>query len=108
MHGKFCSIVSVVCIKMLSWASFVINVSLNNTTIDDYAKDGGTGADRYIYVVFTMILCTFKLKENANNFAVWAYVDPFTKRHKLVHNDGFPKFEVLYCSQNTVKSIKIR
>ena len=32
----------------------------------------------------------------------------FTKRHKLVHNGGFLKFEVLYCSQNTVKSIKIQ
>ena len=35
-------------------------------------------------------------------------IDPFTKRHKLVHNGGFPKFEVLYCSQNTVKPIRIQ
>ena len=35
-------------------------------------------------------------------------IDPFTKRHKLVHNCGFPKFEVLYCSQNVVKFIKIQ
>ena len=34
--------------------------------------------------------------------------DPFTKRHKLVHNGKFPKFEALYCNQNTVKSIKIQ
>ena len=34
-------------------------------------------------------------------------IDPFTKRHKLVHNGGFPKSEELYCSQNTVKSNKI-
>ena len=33
-------------------------------------------------------------------------IDPFTKRHRLVHNGGFPKLEVLYCGQNTVKSIK--
>ena len=30
-------------------------------------------------------------------------MEPFTKRPKLVHNCGFPKFEVLYC---TVKSIR--
>ena len=35
-------------------------------------------------------------------------IDPFTACHKLVHNGGFPKFEVMYCSQNTVKSIKIQ
>ena len=35
-------------------------------------------------------------------------IDSFMKRHKLVHNGGFLKFEVLYCSQNTVKSIKIQ
>ena len=23
-------------------------------------------------------------------------IDPFTKRHKLVHNGGFPKLEALY------------
>ena len=36
------------------------------------------------------------------------FIDPFTKRHELVHNGRFPKSEVLYCSQNTVKSIKIQ
>ena len=30
------------------------------------------------------------------------------KRHELVHNGGFQKFEALYCSQNTVESIKIQ
>ena len=36
-------------------------------------------------------------------------VDPFAKLHKLVHNDEFPKFEVLHkCSLNTVKLIKIQ
>ena len=35
-------------------------------------------------------------------------IDPFTKRHKLVHNGGFAKAEVLYFSQNTLKSIKIQ
>ena len=25
-------------------------------------------------------------------------IDPFTKRHKLVHNGGLPKFEPLYCT----------
>ena len=33
---------------------------------------------------------------------------PFKKRHKLVHYGGFPKFEVLYFSQNTVKFIRIQ
>ena len=32
----------------------------------------------------------------------------FTKCQKLVDNDEFSKFEVLYCVQNTVKSIKIQ
>ena len=36
------------------------------------------------------------------------YIDPFTKSRKLVHNGRFPKFEVMYCSQNTVKLIKIQ
>ena len=27
-------------------------------------------------------------------------IDPFTKRHRPVHNGGFAKFEVLDCSQN--------
>ena len=30
-------------------------------------------------------------------------IDPFLKRNRLlVHNDGFPKFEALYCSLNMV------
>ena len=36
------------------------------------------------------------------------HVDPFTKHHILVHDGGIPKFEVLYCGQNVVKSIKIQ
>ena len=35
-------------------------------------------------------------------------IDPFTKHHKLVQNGVFLKLEVLYCSQNSVKSIKIQ
>ena len=35
-------------------------------------------------------------------------IDSFTKRDKLVHDGGFPKFKVLYCGQNNVKSIKIQ
>ena len=35
-------------------------------------------------------------------------IDPFTKRHKLVHNGGFPKFEELCCSQNAVKTLVTR
>ena len=33
-------------------------------------------------------------------------IDPFTKRHRLVHNGGFPKFEALYCSLNMVNSVE--
>ena len=31
-------------------------------------------------------------------------IDPFPKRHRLVHNGGFPKFKALYCGLNTVNS----
>ena len=34
-------------------------------------------------------------------------IDPFPKRHRLVHNGGFPKFKALYFSQNMVNSIEI-
>ena len=34
-------------------------------------------------------------------------IDPFTKRHGLVHNGGFPKFEALYCSSNMISSTEI-
>ena len=33
-----------------------------------------------------------------------SYIDPFPKRHRLVYNGGFPKFEALYCSLNMVNS----
>ena len=33
-------------------------------------------------------------------------IDPFPKRHRLVHNGGFPKFETLYCSLSMVNSIE--
>ena len=35
------------------------------------------------------------------------FIDVFMKRQKLVHNGGFPKFEVPYCNQNSVKLMKI-
>ena len=38
---------------------------------------------------------------------IYSLIDPFTERHKLVHNGGFSKSEALYCSQNAVKSIKV-
>ena len=34
-------------------------------------------------------------------------MDPFPKRHRLVNNGGFLKFEALYCSVNTVNSTEI-
>ena len=34
-------------------------------------------------------------------------INPFPKRHKLVHNGRFPKFEALYCSLNMVSSTEI-
>ena len=35
------------------------------------------------------------------------FIDPFTKRHRLVHNGGFPKFEALYCSPDMISSTEI-
>ena len=35
------------------------------------------------------------------------FIDPFPKRHRLVHNGGFPKFEALYCRINMVNSTEI-
>ena len=35
-----------------------------------------------------------------------ACIDLFMKRHELVHDGGFPKFEVLCYSQNTATSTK--
>ena len=34
-------------------------------------------------------------------------VDPFPKRHRLIHNSGFTEFEALYCSLNMVNSTEI-
>ena len=34
-----------------------------------------------------------------------ATIDPFPKRHRLVHNGGFPNSEALYCSLIMVSSI---
>ena len=31
----------------------------------------------------------------------------FQKRHRLVHNGGFPKFEALYCSLDVLNSTEI-
>ena len=36
-----------------------------------------------------------------------AAIDPFTKRHRLVHNGGFPKSEALYCSPNMISSTEV-
>ena len=34
-------------------------------------------------------------------------IDPFPKRHRLVHNGGFTKFEALCCSLNMVNATEI-
>ena len=34
-------------------------------------------------------------------------IDQFSKRHRLVHNGGLPKFEVLYGSLNVVNPAEI-
>ena len=49
------------------------------------------------------------VKEDAflNNCCTLPCIDPFPKRHRLVHNGGFPKFEALYCSLNMVISTEI-
>ena len=38
---------------------------------------------------------------------IWPFIDPFPKRHRLVHNGEFPKFEVLYYSLNMVSLTEI-
>ena len=35
---------------------------------------------------------------------VWSVIDPFPKRHKLVHNARFSNFEALYYSLNVISS----
>ena len=34
-------------------------------------------------------------------------IDPFPKRHRLVHNGRFPKFKALYFGQNMINSTEI-
>ena len=38
---------------------------------------------------------------------VFYSIDVFSKRHRLVHNSGFPKFEALYCGLDIVISTEI-
>ena len=35
------------------------------------------------------------------------HMDPFTKCHKLVHNGGFTKIEVLYCNRNNISRSRL-
>ena len=46
---------------------------------------------------------SYECEVSAVNLASFLCIEPFTKRHKLVHNSGLPEFEVLYCNQNIVK-----
>ena len=34
-------------------------------------------------------------------------INQFTKRHRLVHDGGFPKFEAVYCSPSVGSSTEI-
>ena len=34
-------------------------------------------------------------------------INPFSKRHRLVHNGKFPNFEALYCSLDVLNSTEI-
>ena len=38
------------------------------------------------------------LKDKKPKIFTKQITDPFLKRHKLVHNGGFPTFEELYCN----------
>ena len=49
--------------------------------------------------VFTLMLITLYQVL----FFIVSSIDRFTKRHKLVHNGGFPKSKVLYCSKKYCK-----
>ena len=46
-------------------------------------------------------------KKQAYVSYIQVLIDSFTKRHRLVHNGGFPKFEALHCSPNMTSSTEI-
>ena len=55
---------------------------------------------------FTFYTALFK-KVYFSNFLLvnkLLFIDLFTKRHRLVHNGRFPKFEALYCSSDMISS----
>ena len=56
-----------------------------------------TASPNFAFVLFIPVLGTIIIQ-----------IDPFTKRDKLIYNGGFLNLGVLYCSQNTAKSIKIQ
>ena len=61
--------------------------------MNDSSKRGGL----LLVEHFTLIL-------HGPELAKWQ-LDPFPKRHRLVHNGRFPNFEALYHSLNVISSI---
>ena len=51
--------------------------------------------------------CAAKIKSEQFSEFGSGTIDPFPKRHRLVHNGGFPTFDALYCGQNMVSSTEI-
>ena len=59
----------------------------------------------YLLYLIQKVILTAKITKKC--LCSIGFIDPFTKRHKMVHYGRFTKFEVLHFSQNTLKSIKI-
>ena len=57
-----------------------------------------------IQLVDWLITMVYNSMSHAAETHVLKTIDPFPKRHRLVHNGGFPTFEALYCGINLVNS----
>ena len=68
---------------------------------------------RYVVLCYA-VLCSVRVHGCVCVVVHWSpsvrlkiFIDPFPKRHRLVHNRGFPKFKALHFSQNMVNSTEI-
>ena len=75
-------------------------------------KDGGIVFDHFAHLwviligIFGVPAGTFCMSRERGQVGQFAN-RPFLKRHRLVHNGGFPKSEALHCSLNMVNSTEI-
>ena len=53
------------------------------------------------------VLTTIATAGKAVTYTLVMHYGPFSKRHRLIHNGGLPKFEALYGSLNVVNSAEI-